>query len=226
MSSPEIEIKAQAKHNAYSLIIIGFSLFFTVLIFSQNYWQQAKLILILLLLVSFVIIFLGITKHIEPLNSFKLTPDKLTYHHKYGHWKIIWKNIRRIAQVKETVGIEYIELPYIGIKLESLMSIIDNISPRLASRLIHEQRPLIYFCLQHRLLTLEQVTINFSPFKFNDITIKGPVAAFLYQTSNLHKALGYHLYIPENSIDRPCQDFVDLLNNCKVAARNYEMNEN
>lgn len=224
MSIPEIRIKAQSKHNAYSIMLIGFTLFISVIIFSQNYWYQAKLVLIFLLLVSIVIIFIGVTKHIEPVNSFQLTPKNLTYQHKYGNWKVKWQDIRRISQVSETVGIDYVTLPYLGIKLDSLKDISANISPRLASRLIHEQRPLIYFCIQHRLLTVQQATINFSPFKLNGKIIKGPVAAFLYQTASLHEALGYHLFIPQSAIDRPCQDFGNLLKDCKLAANNYGNN--
>lgn len=225
MPKPEIKIKAQAKHHAYSLMLLGLTSLSLIIIFAQYYWLQAKLVLIFLVLVSLVVIFIGFIKRIEPETSFLITPEHLRYQHKYGFWQITWRDITRFAQVTETVLIDRVELPYVGIKLTNLTAIAENISPRLASRLIHEQRPLIHFCLQHRLLTMDQVVINFTPFKLEGKTIKGPVAAFLHQTIVLQQALGYHLYIPESAVDRSCQAFATLLNNCQRNADKYTQPE-
>jgi hypothetical protein len=221
LPTPEIKIKAQAKHHAYSLMLLGLLSLALITLLAQHYWLEAKLVLIFLVLVSLVVIFIGFIKRLEPETSFLITPQWIRYLHKYGVWQIAWPDIARIAQVTETTFLERIELPYVGIKLNSLNAIVANISPRLASRLIHEQRPLIHFCLQHRLLTMDQVIINFTPFKLEGKTIKGPVAAFLHQTTILQQALGYHLYIPESAVDRPCQAFVTLLNNCQRNADRY-----
>lgn len=218
---PKIEIKAQAKHNAYTLILIGaFSLVFLLLIAAQ-FWQQTKLVLTLLVVICLIMIFIGIVKKIEPPKSFTLVPQYIKYHHKYGTWQLPWTSIANISVISETVGIERITLPYVGIRLHDIENIIERITPRLASRLIHEQRPLVYFCIQQQLATTEELIINFSPFKIKGKRITGPKAAFLHQTTILKRALGYHLFIPRSALDRDCTDFVSLLKQCKNKATSY-----
>lgn len=221
MKKPEIHIKAQAKNNAYSLILIGIMSMLFVLFIASFYWLQAKFVLIFLLLISFVIIFIGIAKALEPITSLVLVPQYLRYQHKYGYWQLSWQDIAHIDQVSESVWLETIKLPYVGLRLHQFDAIIDNISPRLASRLIHEHRPLIHFCIQHKLITFEEGIINFTPFKINKRIIKGPKAAFLHQMAVLKSALGYHLYLPESALDRKCSDFITLLKDCQQGSKNY-----
>jgi hypothetical protein len=218
---PTINIIARAKHNAYSLALIGMTSLALVLIMMSKYWLEAKLVLILLLLVSLILVFIGITKILEPVSSFSLTPSYLRYQHKYGQWQLPWHDIVDIRQISESVWLEQINLPYVGIRLHQLTALIDNMSPRLASRLIHEHRPLIIFCVQHKLIEFEQGIINFSPFTLEKKAITGPRAAFLHQMMILKGALGYHLYLPESALDRDCQAFCQLLKSCQQNAKNY-----
>jgi hypothetical protein len=218
----EIRITAQAKHHGYTLALLGFLSLVLILTFIIPYWQQAKLVIILLILVALVISFVGVMKVIEPQSSFILVPQYIRYQHKYGHWQLNWYDIANISEVSESVGIERIDLPYVGIRLHDINSLINNISPRLASRLLHEHRPLIIFCLQHRLLTFEESIINFTPFSINNKKITGPTAAFLHQAIMLKKALGFELYLPVSAFDRDSDSFVNLLKNCQRSAKQYK----
>ncbi|MGJ8692436.1 MAG: DUF2982 domain-containing protein [Thalassotalea sp.] len=210
-----IKIKAQTKRNAYSILLIGIISLFISLIIAEHFWLQAKLVLMFLITVNLITCFIGIIKILEPDVSFYISKKTLKYQHKYGAWQIPWSDIAAITQVSETVGIDKQILPYIGIRLSNLNNLIDNISPRLASRLIHEHRPLIHFAVQHQLLEIEDVAINFSSYKHQQREITGPTAAFLHQVCLLKKAFGYHLYLPESALDRSCDEFSILLNNCK-----------
>lgn len=173
-------------------------------------------------LVSLIIGFVGIVKLLEPRVSFYLTPQLLTYQHRYGRWQIGWQSIVALAPIRHTLGLQIDDLPYLGIRLKSLEQLIDNISPRLANRLIHEQRPLLVYCIRSQLMSMEQGVINFEPFLLSDGSqIKGPLAGFLHQCAALHKALGYHLFIPASAIDRDLVEFASLLRNCKRAAADY-----
>jgi hypothetical protein len=125
--------------------------------------------------------------------------------------------------MNETLGVNQLQLPFIGIRLSAIATLVNSISPRLANRLIHEQRPLLAIAIRLKLITLDQSQLNFSPFILaNGQIIKGPLAAFMHHSSVLHEALGYHLFIPESALDRDLNAFCVLLNQCKQSTHNYK----
>jgi len=223
---PSITIKPLARHHGLFLCLLGGGLLLCTLIISGYFWQHIRLPLIATLLIAIVIIFIGLLKYSEPKHSFILTPQQLNYAHRYGQWQLNWQQISSIRQVAETQGFQYHQLPYIGIRLNKLTDVAANMSPRLASRLIHEQRPLLAFCLRYQLITTEEAVINFDAYTLTDQkqtahTITGPIAAFLHHSETLHKALGYHLYIPASALDRDIDEFVALLKNCHQSSHEY-----
>jgi hypothetical protein len=218
-----IAIKPDANRHALFLTTTGTLLLLFVILLSQFYWDQVRLLLVFGTLVSLVITFIGINKLLEPRVSFYLTPQFLRYQHRYGHWQICWDDIQIIAQIKQSIDIDTDDLPYLGISLRSLASITDNISPRLANRLMHEQRPLLVYCVLHQLMSYEQASINFEPYRLtNGTEVKGPLAGFMHQCSALKIALGYHLFIPATAIDRDTSSFATLLRQCKNASLSYQ----
>jgi hypothetical protein len=221
---PRIEIKPLAKHHGKFLLLLGIILFSLVLTIASVYWLDFKLVLIFLMLVSIILVLFGVLKVHEPEHSFVLSPNSFIYAHRYGQWQLQWSNIRYISQLNTQAVLTTQSLPYVGISLVSLLPLAQNISPRLASRLIHEQQPLLIHCVSQHLLQAEQVVINFAPCKLDKNTIiTGPVAAFLHQTIALHQALGFHLFIPRSALDREIADFVVLLKQCKQSADNYQV---
>lgn len=222
---PVIKIKAQATHNGHTLLLLGLVSLLLIAVFGLPFWRQANYVLMLLILVSLVLTFLGVTKIMEPNASFTLKPQYIRYQHKYGYWQLTWPELAHIAEVNESIGLDRINLPYVGVRLTQLNGIANNISPRLASRLIHEHRPLMSFCLQQRLLTFEQSIMNFTPFKLDGEIITGPKAAFLHQTMMLKKALGFHLFLPQSALDRQCDEFAQLLKQCQQNSADYLVNE-
>jgi Ca2+/Na+ antiporter len=220
---PIINIRAHANRHALFLILLGMVLFLLVLLASQFYWRQYQSILIFAYLTTFVIVLTGLVKRLEPPFSFSLSPDRITYHHRYGHWYFNWQQIKRIAVIKETAGFETIELPYLGIKLHDLELLSKQISPRLANRLIHEQKPLISFAIRHNLMALSDGVMSFEPYKLSSgEIISGPLAAFIYHSKALEAAFGYHLFVPETSIDRDISNFCTLLSQCKNVSSDYQ----
>ena len=220
--SPFINIKAKANHHAVFLILLAVIIFSVTLILSQYYWRSHRLILIFIYLFALVILFTGLLKRSEPSVSIALTPQGIQYHHRHGNWILNWQQIQSINTIKEVVGLTSVTLPYVGIRLKSVDSLAEHISPRLANRLIHEQRPLLSFSVMQQLLTLEEIQLNFTPFSLESgKIIKGPLAAFLHHCQILQKGLGYHLYIPESSTDREIDDFSQLLKQCQRYSTNY-----
>lgn len=221
-SLPIINIKAQANHHAVFLLLVGCILLMLTLLASQYYWQTMKLVLIFIYLVTLVIIITGLAKYFQPQFSYHITPEKLKYQHIYGNWQLSWRQIQAINPIREVCGLTTIYLPYIGIRLVNLETLAQQISPRLANRLIHEQQPLLKFAVVQQLLSLEQIQINFTPFTLQSgLNVSGPIGAFLHHCQSLQSALGYHLYLPETSMDRELNDFHQLLRQCQIASRTY-----
>jgi len=218
-NSPTIYVKAKARHNGVFLIIVACALALFTLLLSQFFWQQYQLVLIFIYLISLVTLITGIAKKSEPRFSFKLTPEYIKFFHRAGHWQLNWQQIKRLALIKETSGLEQIQLPYIGINLVNIEDLVTQITPRLANRLIHEQKPLMSLAVMQGLLTLKQTQLNFEPFTLSSgKVIKGPMAGFLYHCVTLHNAYGYHLFISEGSTDRELDQFCALLKNCMLKA--------
>lgn len=206
-------IKAIARHNGLFLILLGSILLSITLLLSRHYWQQFTFALMFIISACLVTIFIGILKRMEPKHSLVLSEQQCTFYHRHGSWQLLWSDIRNIFPVTDTQGIERIELNYIGIRLEHLETIGESISLRLANRLIHEQKPLIQYCIKAKLITFEQGIINFEPFQLSNGTrVKGPLAAFLHHSHTLYNALGAHLYINQNSLNSSIADFSQLAN--------------
>ena len=220
---PIINIKAQSNHHALSLMLIAFIIAFTTLVFSQGYWRQLQLVIIFIYLCALVIFITGLAKHLEPQYSLSINPNGIKYQHRYGQWKIDWPEIQRISLINETFGLTNIQLPYIGICLKQLSTLADHISPRLANRLIHEQKPLLAFAIKMDFLTIEESILNFDAFTLpSGERLKGPLAAFFHHCTVLHKALGYHLFLPETAIDRELNEFCTLLIQCMKSSTEYK----
>ncbi len=170
--------------------------------------------LMLLILASFILVLVGVLKYLEPQTSYRITPIGIIYIHRSGQWQLPWQDIIRIADIYIEVNGEYLQLPYIGIKLKSLENIARSISPRLANKLLHEQKELIFLAVKTEQIKLKRGLINFEPYQLNGVTYKGPVAAWLYRSEQLATAYGYHLYLPESSFDRDLPGFLSLLKRC------------
>ncbi|MCW8834267.1 MAG: DUF2982 domain-containing protein [Colwellia sp.] len=220
--TPFIHIKAKANQHAVFLMLLAVIIFIITLIVSQYYWRSHHLILIFIYLLALVIMLTGLLKRSEPKVSLQLTPQGIQYYHRHGNWTLNWQQIQNINTIKEVMGITTVALPYVGIRLKSVDVLAEQISPRLANRLIHEQRPLLSFSVRQNLLSLEETQLNFNPFTLaSGEKIKGPLAAFLYHCQTLHKGLGYHLYIHESSTDRELEAFCQLLKQCQDYSTKY-----
>lgn len=219
---PFINIKAKANQHAIFLMLLAIIIFIITLIVSQYFWRSNRLILIFFYLLALVIMLTGLLKCSEPSISFKLTPELIRYHHRQGEWMLHWKQIQNISTIKEVIGLSTVVLPYIGIRLKNVEFLAEQISPRLANKLIHEQHPLLSFSIMQDLLSVEETQINFNPFILESgNVVKGPLAAFLHHCQILHKGLGYHLFIPESSTDREIDAFCELLKQCQHYSTNY-----
>lgn len=209
-----ITIHPNSKRNARTFVWLGCLLLLIVWFVSLFLWPAFKIQLILLICAGLVVFFAGVLKYLEPGTSFFITPEMIVYCHRNGQWKIQWQDIIRVGELKADVQGEHIQLPYVGIKLNKLDNIAKSISPRLANKLIHEQEELLILAIKNKAINIEDSLINFEPYTLNKVIYKGPIAAWLHRSEQLVKAYGYHLYVPENSLDRSLNKFLTLLKKC------------
>lgn len=77
------------------------------------------------------------------------------------------------------VNITQAQLAYVGIKLNNLDPIANNIYPRLAKKLIHEQQQLLILAVNNKAISFEDSLINFEPYSLNDVIYKGLIASMV-----------------------------------------------
>jgi hypothetical protein len=172
---------------------------------------------------SIVGLLLGISKLNEPPISIKLTNRGLSYFHRRGKVDIEWDNIQRLDSVRVTQNMQLIELPYIGFKLKKINPILDCISPRLATGLLTEQRPLFMTAATHDedLQSLESyIGAEFTPYISHGERYRGVLAMFGHRCQTLADNLGYHLYVSYDALDREPKEMVSLLRQWQQRADN------
>ena len=220
-----IRIKAIARHHGLFITLTGIIALVIVAWLCSYYWQLARFPLLFMVLACLVTIFIGLLKLAEPSYSLILAPDTITFYHRHGRWQFHWQQLRNIHSVTNTVGITRDELNYVGIKLISIETIAKHVSLRLANRMIHEQKPLIHYCIKHQLLTFDQGVLNFEPYILaNGEVIKGPLAAFLHHSDMLNHALGAHIFISANNLNASIDEFVALANRYLTQAKTAKIN--
>jgi len=211
MTPPTI-IKSPASN--YKQYFIAFGVVLLLLgIAGQSQWQDLRLQFGLLCLAALSLIVIGIVKHFEPSISLIFDHKKLQYFHRYGQWTLQWSNICRVHIPVFNYALEQREISYIDIKINDLEFLIDQFSPRLASRIIHEHRDLLALAISQGEVKSAQVQINFNAYKFpSGYQVTGPMAACLYQMEMLESVYGAHLFIPFSGFNEPPQDIVAQLN--------------
>jgi len=209
-----IQVKPNSKRNRLFLLFLGFLLLCICQLLNLIFWDDYRIQLIFIMSASFMVLFVGLLKCLEPPISYFITPETISYYHRSGHWQLPWQDIQRIGDIWADVLGKNVQLPYLGIRVNNLTTIAQTISPRLANKLLHEQQELLLLAVKNHEIDLQDGMINFEPFELNGVTYKGPVAAWLYRAEELNKAYGYHLYLPENSFDRGLIEFLVLLKEC------------
>lgn len=216
-----VEIRPYSKRNGITLTVVGASVLFLGIGLFLNSADNFAVGLTCFSLGAVALI-LGAAKLLEPSNSFTLDSEKFTYRHRRGKVSVHWRQIQRVDIVRVNHGLEMTELPYIGIKLKSVSAILDTISPRLATGLLTEQRPLMMTATAQgeNEDTLEaHLGLEFTPLivasneAANRATKEytGVLAMFGHRSMMLDQYLGYHLYVPLDSLDRPAEEFLDVL---------------
>lgn len=185
---------------------------------SQLSALSVSIMVILMMLMLLLIIKLMNT----PSVSFTLSFMHCQYHSRYGGWTTTWHNITDIGHA--TLGTQgwYTPLPWIGIRLTDYDDFIGSICPRVASRILLEQRILLVMALKSQPdspYLLEDMLFDDSPFiTTNGEQFRGLQAMLANRMRYNRVFFGFDFFIADDVIDRPVADFIGLLRRYKAAA--------
>lgn len=140
-----------------------------------------------------------------------LTQHELTFIHPYGQLHLPWAAIQRLDQVRLGITNGYHPLPYIGFRLKEPGPLLDNLSLRLAARLLVEQRDLLFYAEQEGAsdarLEWESDRLRLTDGQEYD----GVIAMFGHRMARLRQHLGFDLFLPLASFDRTPEQLLQSL---------------
>ena len=222
LSSCQLIASANQKHRAL-LLWLGALILLGSVLAGQLWLVVIKTQLMLVSVSGIVLMTIGLSRYLEPANSLSVESESLRYFHRYGQWSVSWHTVQRIFVPSFHYQLERQDIPFIGIKLNQIEQIANQVFPRLASRLLHEQRAILVLAVQQGDITMEQAQLNFSPFKMTQgYELTGPIAAWMHQMHALHQAYGAHLFIPLNCIEQSSDELIKLLEQYRRASLTQE----
>ena len=220
-----LNIRAHAsRHGIEFLLVGGIGLTFIMLF---NLLRPGELSIIEIFLASSCIaaIFIGYLKTQEPYFSFTFCKDALIYRHKVGYWQLNRENFHHSGIPKVEQGLEYLELNAVGIKLNNIDEFLMQIQPRIAGRLLIEQRHLFMQVVQKHCKNgdcpsewLIEETDYTAP---SGQIYKGLIAMFANRTQHLRQLTGYDLLLPANVLDVDIWQFSADLNRWKLNPKEF-----
>ncbi|WP_293745643.1 DUF2982 domain-containing protein [uncultured Paraglaciecola sp.] len=216
-----IEIKSQAKRNVIVSVLLGLVGLCLASISFSALPKSLYLIGIFLTSVSLVALLIGWFKYREPQFSFLLSRTSIFYKHRHGHWQLDWENIQRVDVPKVSHGLESTPLDMVAIKIKDYSVFLKEVSPRLMTNILMEQRPLLFHdmpsskeCASGACHSDDMLEHDY--FKdSNGLEYKGIQAMFANRMTKLRARLGYDIFVAGSELDRPEQEFVDLLRQCQ-----------
>lgn len=207
----QFNVSPQAKRNALTFCGLAV-LLFALLVFLHLVRDDIPIaISVVLGATSGIFLLLGIGKVIEPPVSLTITEEGIRYFHRRGQWKVRWENIIRYDVPRVNRVMELEDAPFLGFRLHHIEEVLDDISPRLASALLFEQRQLLTMALRHQAPEREDYTPYFdipdSYISPNGTVYKGLIGVFGKRMEQMRELLGYDLYVSANALDRDIYDF-------------------
>lgn len=169
----------------------------------------------IMLLGASMMLFIGYRCRNGPELTFTLTFMHIQFHSLYGGWVARWKNIDRIAQAEIGADGWYQPIPWVGIRLNRYEEFIRAICPRVASKLLIEQRVLLM--MAHKSMSddtdppIEDILFDDKPFVTSSGVVLNGLQAMLANRMRYNRQfLGYDFFISEDYLDRPAADFAGL----------------
>ncbi len=229
MSSNEqvvINIKANSKRNGLVTVLLGIVGLLLAGLWLAFMPQALFLAGVFLTSAAIVTLLIGWFKLREPEFSMAITPQEVRYFHRLGNWQLSWDNVQRVDCPRIRRGIEHQELEAVGFKLKDYSPFLRGISPRLATHILMEQRPLLLqqdedncqtgMCYGNDMFDDKPVTLQ------NGEQLTGVKAMLANRMSQLRERLGFDVYISTSDLDRSATEFAHLLKQCQQSRTSFQ----
>ena len=214
-----VKYRAQGARNGMEVLITG--AIGLIFIMGFNLLRPGEISIIEIFLVSVCIasIFVGFLKTQEPFYSLELNESSLIYKHKYGYWSLAHHNFQHSGIPKVEDGFEYLELNAVGVKVNDIDEFLASIAPRIAGKLLIEQRHLFMQVVQKHCKNgncpSEWLIEDTQHTSQNGISYNGLIAMFANRTKHLQQLTGYDLLLPASVLDTDIWGFSANLNKWK-----------
>ncbi|MGJ8679813.1 DUF2982 domain-containing protein [Paraglaciecola sp.] len=222
--SDVIQIRSIAKKNVLVSALagsVGLLIGVLLLLVLPKQYYLAGIFVITLACVMLIIAWV---KYQEPTYSFELTKSNIRYQSRHGSWLLDWTNIQRIDIPKVNAGIQNQDLDMVAFKLKDYSVFLNNISPRLMTNLLMEQRSLLFHqlstgghnsnCASGQCLAEDLLENDYYKNACGK-EYRGIQGMFANRMGKLRQNLGYDIYVSSSDFDRPEQDFLALLKQCQ-----------
>lgn len=222
-NADSIFIRAASKSNGITSIVLGVLGLVVSALWLSFLPEWLFLAGIFITSAALVCLLIGYFKIREPDYSLEIAKDYITYRHRLGSWRIHWDNLQRADCPRVRHGLEHVPLQTIGFKIKSYTDFLNTISPRLATHLLMEQRPLLMQGEDENCASgscYQQSMFDDKHYMMDDgTTIKGIKAMLAHRMVELRKRLGFDIFISSSELDRDADEFAALIMKCQ-AARN------
>ena len=220
-SEASIYIKAASKSNGITSLVIGAVGLLIAALWLSFMPDWLFLAGIFITSAALVCLLVGYFKLREPDYSLEIAKDYITYQHRLGSWRIHWDNLQRADCPRVRHGLEHVPLETVGFKLKSYTDFLHTISPRLATHLLMEQRPLLMQNTDENCASgscYEQSMFDDKQYVMEDGTVINGIKAMLaHRMVELRKRLGFDIFIASSELDRDAEDFARLIASCQQA---------
>lgn len=204
------------------LLILSLVAFIAVGLIVLLYPEANSAAIAVLLLAALTMLIIAFKQAQEPELSFTLTFMHIQFHSPTGGWLARWKNIAEIGPATVSYQGWHQAMPWIGIKLKDYEEFLDSICPRIASKILIEQRGLLLAAYKHA----ENPPYEIEDMLFDDTyyvtrsgkILKGLLAMLANRMKYNREFLGFDFFISEDRLDRSTADFIGLARRYLAAA--------
>ena len=174
---------------------------------------------------SIVIILFGYMMMIRAVVRFTLTATHLQQHLYKGGWVTQWCNIEKIGRCVYTDNDGWQHpLPWVGIKLKNYSPYLESICPRIITEILFNQRSLLYLGAkqQNHIEHFEDMVLDSKSFTTSQGEQFEGLQAMLANRMQYQRGYyDYDIFIPENDLDRPVEEFIGLARRYLAAGKHY-----
>ena len=217
----DISIRAVAKRNGITSMVIGAVGVLVGLLVLAVLPEWLFLTGIFITSGAIVALLIGWFKLREPEFSLQLSRQNIHYRHRLGQWQLDWSNVQRVDVPRVSRQLDLVDLEMVGIKIKDYEPFLSTISPRLATHLLMEQRPLLLqnndkscttgTCYGNDFFDDNHYTLN------SGKKVTGVIAMLANRMVQLRERLGYDVFLSASDLDREPIEFVTLLRQCHAS---------